>query len=213
MLIATASLAFVVATSAAATPAVAALPSSSVMPLVIVVTAASDISRSLVNVVVQESDAVWRAAGFRFVWQIGAHSATANLRVVIGGGGSATVDRYTPLAWINIDETGMPEPKIYLSHANAQRFMLASRDAIGVVHTMPILQRETYLGRALGRALAHEVGHYLMGSNAHAAKGLMMASHTSVEFFSPERRSFGINAQERQRMAARFTSIYMASLG
>jgi hypothetical protein len=133
--------------------------------------------------------------------------------VIVGGGTSPSPNRLTPLAWINVDGNGMPEPQIYVSHSNAVQFLRDSRGAVGRFETMPIRQRETYLGRALGRALAHEVGHYLMGSSAHALKGLMSASHTAVEFFAPERRNLGIDAVERQRMAARFTSIYMASRG
>jgi len=161
----------------------------------------------------KESDAVWRASGFRFVWQRDSHSADANLRVYLGGGTSRVNERQTPLAWITLDSTGMPEPKIYVSYANALRFLQDSRVTIGSSEAMPVLQRDTYLARALGRALAHEVGHYLMGSKAHAAKGLMMASHTAAQFFSTERTNFSINADERQRMSARFTSIYMASRG
>jgi hypothetical protein len=213
MLTAAASLALFVATTAAASAPAAPLQSTPMMPLVIGVTAASDISRAVVAAIVRESDAIWRAAGFRFVWIVDPHVATANLRVFIGGGTSPATDRQTPLAWISLDAAGVPEPSIYLSHANAQRFLRASRGSVGPVEAMPTLQRNTYVGRALGRALAHEVGHYLMGSKAHAARGLMRGTHTSVEFFSTEARTFTIDAFERQRMAARFTSIYMASRG
>lgn len=203
---------FVASSAAAAVPAAEALPSSSVMPLVISVTAASDISRPLIAAALKESDAVWRASGFRFVWQLEGR-AISGLHVNIGGGQSTTTSAMTPLGWINVDGSGLPEPNIYLSYANAMRFLVASRLTVGQVDRMPMLQRDTYLARALGRALAHEVGHYLMGSTQHAARGLMMAVHSSTEFFAPDRRTFSIDADERQRMAARFTSIYMASRG
>jgi hypothetical protein len=211
MLIAAASLALVVAS--AAVPAAEALPSSPVMPLVVSVTAAADISPSLVRAVLHEADAVWRVAGFRFTWQIDAPALPSMLRVIIGGGTSSGVNRLTPLAWVTLAENGMPEPKVYVSHANALKFLKDSRGVVGLVDTMPVAQRDAYLARVLGRALAHEVGHYLMGSKLHTARGLMRAEHTSAEFFGPERDAFRIDANERQRMAARFASIYMASRG
>jgi hypothetical protein len=59
------------------------------------------------------------------------------------------------------------------------------------------------LGRAMGRALAHEIGHYLLASKLHTARGLMQASHTASEFFGADRRSFAIDAAQRQAVAAR----------
>jgi hypothetical protein len=41
----------------------------------------------------------------------------------------------------------------------------------------PRLLRERMIGRVLGRAIAHEVGHYLFASAAHAPGGLMRARH------------------------------------
>jgi hypothetical protein len=212
MLIAAASLAAVLA-SAAASPAANPLPSSPVAPLIISVTAAVDIAPSLVTTLIKESDAVWRAAGFRFVWQRDPHVATAAVKVFIGGGISPAVDRLTRLAWIGLDSAGMPEPKIYVSYSNGVAFLDSSRATLGRVDAMPVLQRQTYLARLLGRALAHEVGHFLLGTRIHAEKGLMRASHSAAEFFAPERSAFTVNADERQRMAARFTAIYVASRG
>jgi hypothetical protein len=213
MLIAAASLAAVLAfapTPAALEPA-EALPIASAA-MVVNVTAAADIPRALVTATLHEADAVWRAAGFKFLWERGTTAANATLRVVIGGGASP-VTRKMPLAWIGFEED-RPTSLIYVSHTNALAFMENSRETVGVTDAMPALQRETYLARAMGRALAHEIGHYLLASRTHAAKGLMMATHSSAEFFSTERGgAFAIAAAERKQMAARFTSIYLASRG
>jgi hypothetical protein len=42
--------------------------------------------------------------------------------------------------------------------------------------------RKVHLGRMLGRAMAHEVGHFLSQSGGHTANGLMRASHTVAAF-------------------------------
>lgn len=205
-----------VAVLAAAAPAAAA-PDAELLPaagatVVVSVTAAADISSSLVTATLREADAIWRAAGFRFIWERGTRVTADGLRVIIGGGVSAP-NRQMPLAWIGFDEAGAPAPLLYVSHANAMAFMENSRLTVGPIDTMTILQRETYLARAMGRALAHEIGHYLMTSRAHTAKGLMMAVHSAVDFFSNDRRGFTIAAAERRQMAARFSSLYLASRG
>jgi|KBSMisStandDraft_5_1062788.scaffolds.fasta_scaffold57596_2 hypothetical protein len=215
MLIAIAQIAAVLATTAFAPvpePADAVPVASAAM--VVNVTAAADISRSLVTAALHEADAVWRLAGFRFIWERNpAMTTTSGLRVVIGGGASKTSDRQLPLAWIGFDKEGAPTSFIYVSHANAVQFMENSRESVGSTDSMPLLQKETYLARAMGRALAHEIGHYLLASRQHAGKGLMTATHSAPEFFMADRSAFAINALERRQMAARFTSIYLASRG
>lgn len=42
--------------------------------------------------------------------------------------------------------------------------------------------RERRLGRMVGRAVAHEIGHFLTRSNAHTATGLMRATHSLTAF-------------------------------
>ena len=92
---------------------------------------------------------------------------------------------------------------MYLSYANAVSLLETSRDNIGLSHNMTILERDIYLSRALGRALAHELGHYLLASKAHTADGLMKANRTASEFFSADRRRFAVAAREWLQIAAR----------
>ena len=48
------------------------------------------------------------------------------------------------------------------------------------------------VARALGRAVAHEVGHYLANSPDHAPRGLMRASHRTSELVAPDLRPFQV---------------------
>jgi hypothetical protein len=50
--------------------------------------------------------------------------------------------------------------------------------------------RELIVGRVLGRALAHEIGHVLLQSRGHASRGLMRPRPTSTAFTSPDRQGF-----------------------
>src|SRR5262245_36074652 len=163
-----ASSALVFAASPATEPLTAKPPAAA--SLVVSVTAASDIPNELVSMTLREADAIWRVAGISFEWERSPRVVPAPLHVIIGGGQSPAT-RVMPLAWISFDDFGAPTSQLYVSHANALTFMLNSRETVGLVDAMTVMQRHTYLARAMGRALAHEIGHFLLASRSHSAKG------------------------------------------
>jgi Zn-dependent peptidase ImmA (M78 family) len=55
----------------------------------------------------------------------------------------------------------------------------------------------------MGRALAHELGHYLLASKAHTERGLMKAIMTASELFMPDARAFRLEPAQRRSVAAR----------
>jgi hypothetical protein len=68
---------------------------------------------------------------------------------------------------------------------------------------MPIFEREVLTARAIGRALAHELGHYFLASKDHTKNGLMKAHRTAVEFFGPDDRPFKLDGAQRSLITAR----------
>jgi hypothetical protein len=197
--------------AAAAAPVTFPMP-----PMMVSVAVTPDISRSLVDHVLEETDAVWRGSGVTFVWRHAARQivpyeragetgpyVSSTLRVVIGNEPGASRGANLPLGWIRFEDARTPEQEIYVSYANTLRFLDAARDVVGLVSQMPLMQREALLGRAMGRALAHELGHYLLASKAHTPKGLMQANRTASEFFSVQRNGFQIDPAQRQVLAAR----------
>jgi hypothetical protein len=96
------------------------------------------------------------------------------------------------LGWIPFTADG-PAPSIRLSRANAEALI---RRTPGVTDAT-IVQHEILIGRALGRALSHELGHYLLKSKVHTPHGLMRATWTSDELFSNDRRGFELTAKQR----------------
>ena len=63
------------------------------------------------------------------------------------------------------------------------------------------------VGRALGRVLAHEIGHYLLASPAHARTGLMQAAFNSRELAGWDRRSFELDETALPRLRARLARL------
>jgi hypothetical protein len=218
MLIATTAASALFASILSAGPAAAPAASSSAIPPMIinVTTDAAELSPALVKRILAETDAIWRSSGVTFVWRRAARvvvpyaraSETGpyvpnTLRLTIGENRGVARDARTPLGWILFDDLAEPQQEIYLSHANAVTMMDQARGVIGIVAQMPIAQRETLLARAMGRALAHELGHYLLASKLHTQRGLMKATLTAVELFMPDQGPFRIDQAQRGAVTAR----------
>jgi len=196
---------------------VAAPATSSIPPMAVNVTVAANVSPALVTRLLAETDAVWRASGFTFVWrmtprELVPHESVSEagpymptrLHVVIGNDTGAAQGDRIQLGWIVFDGEHTPEQQIYLSYENAQRYLAASRDVVGLIANMPTIQRLTLMGRVMGRALAHELGHYLLASKVHTRRGLMQAARTAYDFFSINRDGFDIDSAQRLAIASRW---------
>lgn len=156
------------------------------------------------------------AAGVRRIW-------APVLDVLVSGPGSSrgpiavdtvrvvltnrTLDdvAHTGLAWIGF-VNGEPQPLITVSVAAVRT--LSER---GTWHgrpfsALPPRASVLFLQRALTRALAHEVGHYLLRSAAHTGRGLMRAVFTVDELMDarPSIERIDRQAAERLRQRALF---------
>ena len=58
------------------------------------------------------------------------------------------------------------------------------------------------IGIVLGRAVAHEIGHFLLGTNTHAPDGLMRARILASEFADLSRESFRLDRAAGAHLAA-----------
>jgi hypothetical protein len=59
------------------------------------------------------------------------------------------------------------------------------------------------LARALGRAAAHELGHYLLASREHSSHGLMRARFSAAELIRDDAAAFQLEDQARDTLTAR----------
>jgi hypothetical protein len=95
---------------------------------------------------------------------------------------------------------GLPEPAITMyPDAIAQLVssdILLGRDA---AERSP-LYREIVLGRVFGRALAHEIGHYLLRTRGHSATGLMRARLSASVLISIDLHGLDLSADEQARV-------------
>jgi hypothetical protein len=189
--------------------------SPGIPPIIVTVSSPAGMPSRLIGAVLAEADAIWRPTGVFFVWrrtpavEKGSAAIEINqpaprtLHLTIGDEHGVGRGGKLPLGWIVFDDVTLPQQEIYLSHANAVAMMENAGGVVGIVNQMPTIQRETLVARAMGRALAHELGHYLLASKVHSEHGLMKAVLTAVELFQPGVGEFRIDPAQRRAVAAR----------
>jgi len=84
------------------------------------------------------------------------------------------------LGWIEFLD-GRPQNTVTVSIAAARTLMNQGKWLGRPVDTLPAAFRQLLVTRALSRSAAHEIGHYLLRSSAHAARGLMRERMTVEE--------------------------------
>jgi hypothetical protein len=168
-------------------------------PIRVGVLAPPDIKPSLVNRIFAEAQAIWGPTGITFEWhRITSEDAARTWQLVVTFDDSqdSLVGRRAALGWIPFTTDG-PEPSIHLSRASAEALIRSSVSVDGV----PVGAHEILVGRTLGRALSHELGHYLLKSKLHTRRGLMRANWLVNECLSIGLSGFELTAQQREAVA------------
>ena len=157
----------------------------------------------------QEVEAIWEAQGIAIEW-VGEHGPKRTDAIIFAilrpRGGPAprkagrVGHRRTTLGWIRFGPNGEPANLIEISCEAVRRTANRGRYQGSPLNDLPLVLQDELVGRALGRVLAHEIGHWLLGP-AHAESGLMKPGmspdelldhrppHLNVSLPSPARRT------------------------
>jgi hypothetical protein len=177
------------AASAACAPTMPALP--------IYIVNEGDAAAASLDAARLEATRIWAAGRLRLVWlEDVAIDGSAEARPVIvivrrllvrraAAAGAASSARQ-PLGWAVFGEDG-PGRLIEISLTGVTERVRAAWVDGRRVGDLPPLWQHGFIGRALGRVLAHEIGH-LMRGRAHTREGLMkpmLKSHELVEVNAP----------------------------
>jgi hypothetical protein len=100
-----------------------------------------------------------------------------------------------PLGWIRF-VAGRPESTIIVSVAAARGLMSSGRWLGRRMDELPLPLQRRFVTHALGRSAAHEIGHYLLRSSAHAPDGLMRQRMTAPEIMEEGLRLFRLRTSE-----------------
>jgi hypothetical protein len=88
-----------------------------------------------------------------------------------------------------------PEPTIEL-YPTAASALIAAVAFNRRESAWPAGPEDKVLARVLGRALAHEIGHFLLRSKTHSRDGLMRAEHIGSDLMAPGHRGFALSPDE-----------------
>ena len=107
------------------------------------------------------------------------------------------------LGWISFAQPGQPLNVVTVSVASARALM--ARDAwLGrQFDQLPRSTQQELVARAVSWSVAHEIGHYLLRSSAHAAQGLMRAQLTAAEVMRKDRRWIRLEPREIEALRER----------
>jgi hypothetical protein len=155
-------------------------------------------STSILPILKDETESIWRPYGVQVEWvdaQLGEIAAEGfSVEVVIDrrSEGPADTDRAV-LGRAFVPKDGGP---IRVSIDATERMLLRRQSAGPFV-------AERDMGRALGRVLAHEIGHVLLAVRNHDHVGLMRAVFSPMELGSPDRQSFRLSRDGLGRLRSR----------
>jgi hypothetical protein len=157
-----------------------------------------------------EVDRIWAAYGVRIEWHDGtqmvAPADPAHLVVVVAPSDScepgvpcgrlAALDRVRS-PYSQQAPAGLPDAVITVSLQRAQR-MAAAASRAGQAEAVRRMWVRARLPILMGRAVAHEVGHYLLESHEHSADGLMRPQYVPED--ATQGRGYGLDAAHAARI-------------
>lgn len=149
-----------------------------------------------------ESNALWNAYGVKLVWFDHTDDCGSAEMVVT----DAPID-----VWLRVEtvEGTRPEPLLpslgfvnfigdvpghtmYLRYGALSHLVSESRKTGWDFQRLPVPIRDQLIGRALGRVVAHELGHVLLESRSHDS-GLMRATLGAGDLLTPARDHLGLS--------------------
>ena len=161
-------------------------------------TTKNELSALSQSALINETESIWRDARVELRWvRDNRTDADRPLRFVIARREVSSTLHQWPVAEL-------------LRFEDHSAIALASiKAALRIVEEPPELplgglssMRQYKLGVVLGRAVAHEIGHYLLRSNSHSTYGLMRASIDAREFADLRTGAFRLDRESQASLAA-----------
>jgi hypothetical protein len=129
-----------------------------------------------------EASAIWRDHGVAIDWlppTVVRPVSQYRLRVLVVERRSSTAVPSESLTIGQLVRPGSGHPVAMVSIESARRLVASVRGRAGYEL---VTVDQSRLGLVLGRALAHEIGHYLLDTQTHAHYGLMRPQFNALEF-------------------------------
>lgn len=170
---------------------------------------------AVLQVARDEVTAIWKQYGVEVLWQEPWTPAQVRpdlwVQFVELAMMSKAMRGLPAVAWIPF-ANGVPMPYVRVSKPNALALLKTPSwfDGRPLTAANEDLQGQA-LGRIVGRAIAHEIGHFLLSTQSHAARGLMRAALDPERMVNPGIEDFKLQANDvRALRAARIASCEVA---
>lgn len=163
-------------------------------------------SRRVTDRLKLETEAIWRPYGIQLKWTEAGPSEPAAKSVALDASLERRFERRQDMKWPAVLGSAVVQPDaptgqpIRVSFDATER-VLALRETRRPAMAGIVLDPE--LARALGRVLAHEIGHVLLGAPYHDRGGLMRASFRPEELGEPDRSPFRLTCGSVGRLRSR----------
>ena len=172
-----------------------------VLRIVLVFAIPRSIDATVTRDAIAEAAALW--APYELVLERSACPSGGGTPELVVEFASATAPRSpTVLGTVAFGPGGTPEPHVTVFLDEVLRLMAGTRLFGSEAWQWPRRLREQIVGRALGRILAHEIGHYVLSNRQHTQSGLMRSTQRSDELGAPSRAGFRLSAAEAARLRA-----------
>src|SRR5687767_12793266 len=149
----------------------------------------------------KETESIWRDAQVQLRWlkAEGTGSSDRPLRILVTRRAVSAADGHRwPVGELRRFEDSTA---IAMASITAALRIVQERPELPLVDLSAM--RQYKLGVVLGRAVAHEIGHYLLQSNTHSPYGLMRASIDAREFADLRTGAFRLDRESLAFLAAR----------
>jgi hypothetical protein len=187
----------------------AALAGASLPPVHVALTfgAPPTIPSTIVTAAVREAAAIWSEHGVIVDLAVpcGSEPDEAIVLTIQRGYAQAPTGAYTNVALGAIAFAGDGTPYSFVTVFFDRLLRSIKNERLGEVaeERWPPDLRDRIIGRALGRVIAHEIGHYLLGTRTHSSSGLMRSVQTFGELFAVPHTGFLLSRGDERRLARR----------
>ena len=167
-------------------------------------------SRRITDRLKSEVEAIWGPYGIGLEWTDADDSESPRNSVSLEASVERQFERRQRTGWpaalgLAAVEPGAPIWRPIRVSVDATERALAGR-SMGR-YSIPGVVLDPELARALGRVLAHEIGHVLLGPPYHDRAGLMRASFRPDELGEPDRTPFRLTCGEVDRLGSRLRAL------
>lgn len=169
----------------------------------------------LVPALIAEADVIWRPRGVQVVVATKESVPHEDVRLTLNFASLSAAspanemkyERTSGLGSIWFDEDGAPGDTITIDDRAVMIRIAETTLNNRPLDEWPPAVANQVMGRALGRVLAHEIGHYLLRSKMHQTRGLMRSVFTGSDLAAWDRTRFVLDSSLLPRLRANLARI------